>query len=61
VVGHAIPVKIGPRRDGDPAVLVASADRAAAELGWRARRGSVEEIIGSAWEWRRAHPAGYTE
>jgi UDP-glucose 4-epimerase len=40
---------------------VASADRAAAELGWRARRGSVEEIIGSAWEWRRAHPAGYTE
>jgi UDP-glucose 4-epimerase len=61
VVGHAIPVTIGPRRDGDPAVLVASADRAGAELGWRARRGSVEEIIGSAWEWRRAHPAGYTE
>jgi len=61
VVGHAIPVKIGPRRDGDPAVLVASADRAAAELGWKPRHGTIEEIIGSAWEWRRAHPAGYAE
>ncbi|MGA2512049.1 MAG: UDP-glucose 4-epimerase GalE [Candidatus Limnocylindrales bacterium] len=59
VVGHAIPVKIGPRRDGDPAVLVASADRAAAELGWKPRHGTIEEIIGSAWKWRRAHPAGY--
>jgi len=61
VVGHAIPVKIGPRREGDPAVLVASADRAAAELGWGPRHGTIEEIIGSAWEWRRSHPGGYAE
>ena len=53
IVGHAIPVKMGPRRPGDPPVLLASADRAAAELGWQRRHGTIEEMIGSAWEWRR--------
>jgi UDP-glucose 4-epimerase len=59
VVGHAIPVKMGPRRAGDPPILLASADRAHTELGWTPRRGTIEEMIGSAWEWRRANPAGY--
>jgi UDP-glucose 4-epimerase len=59
VVGHAIAVKMGPRRAGDPPVLVAGAERAAAVLGWQPRHGTIEEIIGSAWEWRRANPAGY--
>ena len=59
VVGHAIAVKMGPRRAGDPPVLVAGAERAAAVLGWQPHHGSIEEIIGSAWEWRRANPAGY--
>ena len=59
VVGRPIDVKIGPRRAGDPPALVASAERAAEKLGWRARHGAIEEIIGSAWEWRRAHPGGY--
>jgi UDP-glucose 4-epimerase len=61
IVGHSIPVKMGPRRPGDPPVLLASADRAAAELGWQRRHGTIEEMIGSAWEWRRANPAGYAE
>jgi UDP-glucose 4-epimerase len=61
VVGHAIPVRFGPRRVGDPAVLVASAERAAHELGWQPRQGNLENIIGSAWEWRRSHPAGYAD
>jgi len=61
VVGHAIPVKVGPRRAGDPPILVASAERALAELGWRPRHGTIEEMIDSAWAWRRAHPAGYPE
>ncbi len=61
VVGHAIPVSFGPRRGGDPAVLVASAERAGRELGWQPRQGNLENIIGSAWEWRRAHPAGYAD
>ncbi len=61
VVGHGIPIQIGPRRTGDPAVLVASADRAAEVLEWRPSRGTLEEIIGSAWAWRRTHPAGYPD
>jgi UDP-glucose 4-epimerase len=61
VVGHSIPLTMGPRRAGDPPVLLASADRAHVELGWTPRRGTIEEMIGSAWEWRRAHKAGYGE
>jgi UDP-glucose 4-epimerase len=59
VVGRPIPHTVGPRRAGDPPVLVASNARAAAALGWRPRRSSLPEMIGSAWAWRRAHPAGY--
>ena len=61
VTGRPIPVKIGPRRLGDPAVLVASAQRAHEKLGWEPGLGTLEEIIGSAWEWRRSHPAGYPD
>jgi UDP-glucose 4-epimerase len=59
VAGHTISVTMGPRRPGDPPVLVASAERAREKLGWQAQRGTIEEIIGSAWEWRRANPTGY--
>ena len=61
VVGHSIAVKMGPRRAGDPPILLASAQRAATELGWTTRRGTIEEMIGSAWAWRRTHPTGYAE
>jgi UDP-glucose 4-epimerase len=44
-----IPVKLSPRRAGDPAVLVASSARIAQELGWRPRRQRLEDIIESAW------------
>ena len=59
VVGHPIPYTVGPRRAGDPPALVAAADRAAAVLGWRPARPAIDEMIGSAWAWRQAHPAGY--
>ncbi len=59
VVGAAIPVTVGARRAGDPPVLVASAERAAAILGWRPARPTLQEMVGSAWAWRRAHPGGY--
>ncbi|HET7169454.1 MAG TPA: UDP-glucose 4-epimerase GalE [Candidatus Limnocylindrales bacterium] len=59
VVGHEIPFEIGPRRPGDPPILVAAADRAAELLGWRAERPSLEGMVGSAWAWRRANPGGY--
>jgi UDP-glucose 4-epimerase len=61
VVGHSIAVKVGARRAGDPAALVASADRAADVLRWRPRHGTIEEIIGSAWAWRQKHPGGYAD
>lgn len=58
ITGHSIPLREFPRRAGDPPRLVASHDRARAELGWQPRRG-LDEMIASAWEWRRSHPAGY--
>jgi UDP-glucose 4-epimerase len=59
VVGREVPHSIGPRRAGDPPVLVASNARAAEVLGWRPQRSTLEEMIGSAWAWRQRHPAGY--
>jgi UDP-glucose 4-epimerase len=59
VTGHPVPVRARPRRPGDPAALVASAERAFDALGWRPSRPSLEEIVGSAWHWRRTHPHGY--
>jgi UDP-glucose 4-epimerase len=59
VVGAPVPHSVGPRREGDPPVLVASSDRATEVLGWRPWRPSLEDMVGSAWEWRRRHPAGY--
>jgi UDP-glucose-4-epimerase GalE len=55
VVGRPIPTTIGPRRAGDPPALVAAVERARRELGWTAERATLEEMIGSAWEWRRRH------
>jgi UDP-glucose 4-epimerase len=59
VVGSEIPYTVGPRRAGDPPVLVASNERAREVLGWTPRRSTLPEMLGSAWAWRRAHPDGY--
>jgi len=59
VTRHPVPVRVMPRRAGDPAVLVASAVRASEALHWRPLRPSLEEIVASAWRWRVAHPQGY--
>ncbi len=61
VVGHPIPYAVGPRREGDPPVLVASAERAAEILGWRPARPSLESMVSSAWLWRQTHPDGYPD
>ncbi len=50
VVGRPVPRVIGERRSGDPPVLVASNQRAAERLGWSPVRGTLNEMIGSAWE-----------
>ena len=51
ITGRDIPVHVGPRRPGDPAVLVASSDRIAQTLGWRPQQSSLDAIVGSAWKW----------
>lgn len=49
IAGKPIPHAYGPRRVGDPPVLVASYDRARELLGWVPERGTLAEMIGSAW------------
>ncbi len=51
ITGHPIPVTIGARRPGDPAVLIAGSDRIKAELGWKPEYQELELIVGSAWKW----------
>jgi UDP-glucose 4-epimerase len=56
VTGHDLPPVVVPRRPGDPARVVASADRITTELGWKARH-DVHHMITSAWQgWLRLHP-----
>jgi UDP-glucose-4-epimerase GalE len=59
VVGHAIPITVGPRREGDPPILVATSALAREKLGWAPRHAALAEMVGSAWEWGRRHPNGY--
>jgi UDP-glucose 4-epimerase len=59
VTGHEVDIVIGPRRAGDPAVLVASNARARSELGWSPERGDLRVMIEDAWRWQRAHPDGH--
>lgn len=54
VTGSPIPYETAPRRPGDPAVLVASSERARRELGWKPVWTDLRDIIRSAWEWHRA-------
>ncbi|WP_431034407.1 UDP-glucose 4-epimerase GalE [Streptomyces sp. P6-2-1] len=53
VTGHAIPAETAPRRAGDPAVLVASAERARQELGWQPSRTDLTGIVADAWAFAR--------
>ncbi|TCO68122.1 UDP-glucose 4-epimerase GalE [Caldanaerobacter subterraneus] len=59
VTGHPIPAEVTGRRPGDPAVLVASSEKAMKDLGWRPKYASLEEIIESAWMWHKNHPNGF--
>jgi len=59
VTGMTVPHTIGPRREGDPAVLVAASDRIRRDLGWAPRFDDLETIVSHAWAWRKANPGGY--
>jgi UDP-glucose 4-epimerase len=58
VTGREISVSMGPRRPGDPAVLVASSERIKKELGWVPKHQDLHTIVESAWCWLLAHPQG---
>ncbi|MEV0602959.1 UDP-glucose 4-epimerase GalE [Streptomyces sp. NPDC050315] len=53
VTGHPIPETVAPRRGGDPAVLVASAQTAIDRLGWQPKRADLAEIVADAWAFAR--------
>ncbi|GDY30302.1 UDP-glucose 4-epimerase GalE [Gandjariella thermophila] len=53
VTGHPIPAAVAPRREGDPAALVASSERARLELGWTPQRPDLADIVGDAWAFTR--------
>lgn len=59
VTGKEIPVLIGDQRAGDPAVLVASPEKAKRILGWQPQYTNLETILSSAWAWHQSHPEGY--
>jgi UDP-glucose 4-epimerase len=59
IAGRSLKVAEGPRRAGDPAVLIAGSERISRELGWKPRYPSLETIIESAWRWHSSHPHGY--
>lgn len=53
VTGHAIPAEVHPRRAGDPAVLVASSEKAIRELGWKPKYTQLDDIVRTAWAWHQ--------
>jgi UDP-glucose 4-epimerase len=56
-----IPVVEKPRRPGDPPRLVAAAQRAFQELGWKPQYPHLEDIVATAWAWHRKNPQGYSD
>lgn len=61
ITGHSIPAEIAERRIGDPAVLIASSQKAQAELGWQPKWNELPTIIQTAWNWHKSHPNGYED
>src|SRR5215471_11727300 len=61
VTGQRIPAIEKPRRPGDPPKLVASAQKAVSELGWKPKFPKLEDIVSTAWEWHKKNPTGYPD
>lgn len=61
VTGRRVPTRRSDRRPGDPAVLVASADRISRVLAWTPRFPTLRGIIETAWTWSQRHPHGYDD
>jgi|SRR5215471_5967082 len=61
ITGRECPVRVGKRREGDPAILVASSLKIKEELGWLPKLQSLPSIVESAWKWMQAHPNAYED
>jgi UDP-glucose 4-epimerase len=61
VTGKKVGVREGPRRAGDPPVLVAASEKVQRELGWRPKYTDLRSVVETAWKWHKAHPKGYGE
>lgn len=61
VTGRPIPVVEEGRRPGDPAVLIASSQKAMDVLGWQPKHTDIDDMIASAWRWHSTHPNGYAD
>lgn len=59
VSGRPLPVRIEPRRPGDPPALIADTTKARDVLGWEPQHSTVDEMVESAWRWFTRHPNGY--
>lgn len=55
-VDDKIGVVIGPRREGDPDMLVANSDRFQTDTAWRPRFSDIDTIVGTAWQWQQRYP-----
>ncbi|MEK4564300.1 UDP-glucose 4-epimerase GalE [Alkalihalobacillus sp. FSL R5-0424] len=61
VTQRDIPAAVAPRRAGDPAVLIASPEKAKTELSWEPKYTKLQDIVKHAWSWHSAHPNGYND
>ena len=59
VTGRPIAVETAPRREGDPARLVADSALIRKDLGWKPLIPELDRIVQSAWAWMESHPQGY--
>lgn len=59
VSGRKIAYEFGPRRAGDPAILIASSEKIKQDLGWKPQYTTLESILQTAWEWHSRYPDGY--
>jgi len=58
VTGRAVPHRVGPRRPGDPPVLVADPSLASEKLGWKAKVSDLDTIVETAWRWHQRNSHG---
>ena len=59
VTNHLIPAEIKERRPGDPAILIASSEKARKTLKWSPKYNQIDKIITDAWTWHKKNPNGY--